>query len=103
MELLDVFSVRCSGEINWLFPPLYLIPKVLRYLQWSLVDGTLVVPWWPLLILLDNRFRSEVTDFLVVEPKANMFIPSVPGISMFSDQAPNFSLLLRLWFCKGHK
>ena len=51
-------------------------------------------PWWSLLILPDNRFRSEVIDFLVVEPKANMIIPSVPGISMFSNKAPNFSLLL---------
>ena len=57
-----------------------------------------------LLILPCNRFRSEVIDYLVVEPKANMFILSVPGISVFSDQAPNFSLLLlRLCFCKGHK
>ena len=107
MEVLDAFSVEWSGKNNWLFPPPYLLPKVLRHLQWSSADGTLVVPWWktarwwPLLILPDNRFRSEVIDFLVVEPKANMFIP---GISMFSDQAPNFSLLLlRLCFCKGHK
>ena len=94
MELLDAFSVRWSWENNWLFPPAYFIPKVPRYLQWTLADGTMVVPWWPLLILPDNRFRSEVIDFLVVEPKENMFIPSVPGISMFSDQAQNFSLLL---------
>ena len=110
MEVLDALSVRWSGENNWLFPPPYLIPKVLRHSQWSSADGTLVVPLWkttpwgPLLILPDNRFRSEVIDFLVVEPKANMFIPAIPGISMFSDQAPNFSLLLlRLCFCKGHK
>ena len=56
------------------------------------------------MILPDNRFSSEVIDFLVVDPKANMFIPAVPGISMFGDQAPNFSLLLlRLCFCKGQK
>ena len=106
MDLLDAFSVRWSGENKWLFPPTYLIPKVLRHLQWSLAYGTLVVPWWPLLILPDNRFRSEVIDFLVVERKANMFIQYVPGtcISLFSDQAQNFSLLLlRLCFCKCHK
>ena len=110
MEVLDAFSVKWSGENNWLFPPPYLLPEVLRHLQWSSVDGTLVVPWWktapcwPLLILPDNRFRSEVIDFLVVEPEENMFIPAIPGISMFSDQAPNFLLLLlRLCFCKGHK
>ena len=74
---------------------------MLRHLQWSIAaDGALVVPWWrtapwwPLLILPDNRFRSEDIDFLAVEPKANMFIPSLPGIAMISNQAPNFSLLL---------
>ena len=41
---------------------------------------------------------------MVVEPKANMFIPSVPDILMFSDQASSVSLLLfRLYFCKDHK
>ena len=44
MEVLDAFSVRWSRENNWLFPPPYLIPKVLRHLQWSSADGTLVVP-----------------------------------------------------------
>ena len=95
------FSSRWSGENNWLFPPPYLIPKVLRHLQWSLADGTLVVPWrktapwWPLLILTDNRFRSEVNDFW---PKANMFIPSVPGISMFSNQHQFFTFALKVMF-----
>ena len=50
------------------------------------------MPWWPLLILPDNRFRSDIIDFLVVEPKANVFIQYVPGISMSSDQAQSFSL-----------
>ena len=45
MEVLDAFSVKWSGENNWLFPPRYLLPKVLRHLQWSSADGTLVVPW----------------------------------------------------------
>ena len=72
MELSDAFSVRWSGENKWLFPPTYRIPKVLRHLQWSLAYGTLVVPWWPLLILPNNRFRSEVIDFLVVEPGVSL-------------------------------
>ena len=82
MQLLDAFSARWSGENNWLFPPPYLIPKMLRHLQWSLADGRLLgpwwrtAPWWPLFILPDTGFRSEVIDFLVVEPKVNKFIRS---------------------------
>ena len=43
MEPLDAFSARWSGENNWLIPPPYLIPKVLRQLQWSSADGSLLV------------------------------------------------------------
>ena len=55
MEYLDVFTASWQNENNWLFPPPYLIPKVLKHLEFSKAKGTLVAPmwtsaiWWPLL------------------------------------------------------
>ena len=45
-EAIDAFSVVWSGENNWLFPPPYLLPKVLRHLEFSKADGTLIEPHW---------------------------------------------------------
>ena len=55
MEYLDAFTASWQNENNWLFPPPYLIPKVLKHLEFSKAAGTLVAPmwtsaiWWPLL------------------------------------------------------
>ena len=43
-EYLDAFTASWSGENNWLFPPPCIIPRVLKHLQFSHVNGTLVVP-----------------------------------------------------------
>ena len=85
MEYLDAFTASWQNENNWLFPPPYLIPKVLKHLEFSKAAGTLVAPmwtsaiWWPLLTYDGKTFRHEVIDYFVVEPKQNNFIPAAPG------------------------
>ena len=80
-------------------------PKVLRYMESDQADGTLVVPcwvsapWWPLLLKSRGKFRSEIHSFLEIAPQENMFIPAVPGLTMFGSGEPNFSIIaLRLCF-----
>ena len=80
MEYLDAFTASWQNENNWLFPPPYLIPKVLKHLEFSKATGTLVAPmwtsaiWWPLLTydgkLLDMKSsiillwnQSRITSF----------------------------------------
>ena len=47
----------------------------------------------------DGTFRYEVKKSLLLTPRRNMFLPAVPGISMFDDDIPNFNpLALRLDF-----
>ena len=90
---------------NFIFPLPYLIPKVLKHLEFSKATDTLVVPmrtsaiWWPLLTYDGKTFRHEVIDYFVVEPMENNFIPAAPGFPLFGSNATNFvTLLLRLSF-----
>ena len=67
-EAIDAFLVAWSGKNNWLFPSPYLVPKVPRHLEFSKVDGTLIMshwesaPWWPLLIQQKNIFKKFIAD-----------------------------------------
>ena len=99
MEYLDAFTASWQNENNWLFPPPYLIPKVLEHLKFSKARHTLVAPvwtsaiWWPLLTYDGKTFRHKVIDYFVVE---NNFIPAVPELPLFGRNAINLvTLLLR--------
>ena len=45
-EAVDAFTCSWADENNWWFPPVYLIPRVIRHAQKSKAKGTLVVPQW---------------------------------------------------------
>ena len=69
-------------------------------------ENTLIVPywtsapWWPLLVTHEGCFQREIADYMIIVPRENLFIPSVPGLSMFSSNIPSFNLLaLRFCFC----
>ena len=70
MEYLDAFTASWQNENNWLFPPPYLIPKVLKHLEFSKATGTLVAPmwtsaiWWPLLTYDGKTFDMKSSIIL---------------------------------------
>ena len=45
-EAVDAFTQNWQYDNNWLFPPIILIPKVIKHLKASNAEGTLVVPCW---------------------------------------------------------
>ena len=45
-EQVDAFSMNWKGENNWLVPPIYLVPEVLRHIVFCKASGTLIVPHW---------------------------------------------------------
>ena len=105
-ESIDAFTTTWSGENNWLFPPPFLVPKVIKHLKFSEADGTLIVPhwesapWWPLLIQKKGAFKSFIIDVFVIPPRENMFIPAVPGDILFGSGKQGFNVLaLRCCFC----
>ena len=47
-EAADAFTVSWAGVNNWLFPPPFLVPRVLWHMSMGKEDGTLLVPEWRL-------------------------------------------------------
>ena len=104
-EGIDAFAASWENENNWLFPPPKLIPRVLQYMKFTKSEGTLIAPqwdsapWWPLIVWRSGTFRYEIKKLLLLTQRRNMFLPAVPGISMFGNDIPNFNTLaLRIDF-----
>ena len=43
---MDAFCHDRGGENNWLVPPVFLVPRVIRHLAEYQPEGTLIVPEW---------------------------------------------------------
>ena len=104
-EAADAFTVSWAGDNNWLFPPPFLVPRVLRHMAVGEEAGTLLVPewqsapWWPLLVTRRGTWRKFVTDARRMQPYAGIFIAGSAASSIFSTGTPAFTLLaLRLKF-----
>ena len=104
-EAADAFTVSWTGVNNWLFPPPFLVPRVLRHMSVGKEDGTLLVPewrsapWWPLLVTRRGRWREFVVDYRQIQPYEGIFVPGSAASSIFSSGTPAFSLLaLKLKF-----
>ena len=83
-------------------------PKVLRHLEFSKADGTLIVPhWesaprWPLLIQQKNIFKKFMADVFTITARENVFFPAVPENTLFGSEIQGFNVLaLRCCFCRG--
>ena len=106
-EAIDAFLVPWSGKNNWPFHPPYLVPKVLRHLEFSKADGTLIVPpwesvsWWPSLIQQKNIFKNFIADIFTITPREKFIFPAVPQNTVFGSEVQGFAVLsLRCCFCR---
>jgi hypothetical protein len=94
----DAFTVSWEGENNWLFPPPYLIPRVLRHMSANNEYGTLLIPywpsapWWPLLINKQGCWNSFVTDCLELSTYNGIFISGSLSSNIFTAGVPPFEL-----------
>ena len=92
---IDAFAFDWHADNNWLVPPIYLVPRVLRHMQVCKCLGTLVVPlwkssvYWPLLVKKDMIFNSFVKDFIVFNNTKGIFMQgSVKSIFDDSFRSP---------------
>lgn len=94
----DAFTVSWGVENNWIFPPPYLIPRVLRHMQAGTERGTLIVPhwpsapWWPLLVNRTSLWNSFVKDCLDVPTYEGMFMHGSVSSTVFTCGVPSFGV-----------
>jgi hypothetical protein len=65
---VDAFSISWEGDNNWIVPPISLVPRVIKHLQVSRAQGTLVIPdwpyapFWPMLFGRNSQWAGIVTQ-----------------------------------------
>ena len=104
-EQVDAFTADWSGEVNWILPPPYLVPKVIQHMRYGGEDGTLIVPlwpsapWWPLLTVNGCYPQSWILDWMDLPLKDDMFIPATAESGLFGLGIPSYWVLaLRICF-----
>ncbi len=95
-EQVDAFTADWSGEVNWIFPPPYLTPKVIQHMMYGGEDGTLIVPlwpsapWWP----TNGRYPQPwILEWMDLPLRDGMFIPAVPESCLFGSGIPSYRVL----------
>lgn len=100
-EDIDAFVVDWQGEINYICPPISLIPRVLLHMANCSATGTLIVPlwcsapFWPMLTDDGIHFRDFVVDFIDLPTSKEAYIPGLCN-SVFGHEALNNFRMLAL-------
>ncbi|MCP3663685.1 MAG: hypothetical protein GY696_14550 [Gammaproteobacteria bacterium] len=102
---VDAFAYDWSDDNNWLVPPLFLVPRVIKHLRESRARGTLIIPkwpsqcYWPLLVDSSGAFRFFVADSIAFPARTKVFEPSSQPSSVFNQpHFPSPVLALRIQF-----
>ena len=79
-EGVDAFCHDWAGENNWLVPPVFLVPRVIRHLAECGAEGTLIVPewvsspFWPMLFGLQSLYSSFVRCTIIFSDVSGVFV-----------------------------
>ena len=97
-EVLDAFTCDWGSETNWICPPPYLIPRVIRHAQKTKAKGTLIVPlwrsalFWPMLFPCKDIPAKFVMKTIVLMRSEQLVLPDKSGCNLFKG-LPNSDLL----------
>lgn len=104
-EVVDSFTVDWKNDNNWMVPPVYLIPRILRHMRYGQEFGTLIVPlwpsapWWPLFSMQNFHFYPWVRACWEVPLHQFTFLPGSAYSDLFGNGIPSSRILaLRLDF-----
>ena len=106
-EVVDAFTCNWVGENNWLCPPPYLVPRVIRHTVQTGAKGTLVVPRWPSapfwpMLFPDGQIPAPfVIGVQVLHQSAHLVVPGRSGSCLFKGDPNTHLLALRLEGNKG--
>ena len=99
-EGVNAFSVERSNENSFPVPPVYLIPKTIKYFMSSKYSAKaiLLCPYWPLLFKTEGEFQSFIKDVFVIEDvpkyiKLGNYKESPAGADQFRGSFIAFQLL----------
>ena len=102
---VDAFSQDWRGHNNWLHPPIYLIPRVIKFLEYQKTEGTLILPFWSSLyfwsMLCEDgaNFKPFVLDWKTFPNGRSWLLQGRSKNSLFDIFKPDFELLaLRVSF-----
>lgn len=104
-EAMDAFTMSWSLENNWICPPPFLVPRVLKHMRSCLARGTLVIPlwrsapFWPLVTSDGLHLAPFVVDWLDLPSGKSTFCAGRHSSGVFGREDLNFRILaLRINF-----
>ena len=93
---IDAFTVSWGNENNWIFPPPYLIPRVIQHMADGKEYGTIILPEWhsaPLRITRKGTWQDFVKDSYKLEPYDGILIPGSAASTQFASGVPAYSIM----------
>ena len=87
-EVVDAFTARWGGVVNWICPPISLVSRVIGHIKACACQGTLVVPawrsapFWPLLFPRDSGWASWIMDVVLLPWSEDLILPGRSGASL---------------------
>ena len=103
-EAVDAFTCNWAEDNNWWFPPVHLVPRVIRHAQNQRAKGTLIVPqwlsspFWPLLFPNGMDPADFVIGCCELPSSEELILPGQSGKSLFRGLPNTPVLALRLNF-----
>ena len=102
---VDAFTVDWACFYGLFVPPVHLVARVLKKMQYCGVKGVLIIPewrsasFWPLLCDDKGHFRSFVQDMIYLPTKKEYYKPCRNGVGIFGNEDLKFNMLALYMNC----
>ena len=90
---MDTFIRSWDFDNNWVCPPPHLVPRTLRHMRSCYAQGTLIVPFWPLLTTDGSHLAHFVEDWVDLPPLKTTFCMGRHSPGIFGRENLNFRAL----------